>query len=161
MLTLTIEEALKEYVDTGEHYLYLYRDGDTIFYVGRSVQPLERLLQHLGRALPYAPDEVGQIIQEHMPESLHWTMDLYTLSDCQEAVKAHQPGNVVAFQHYLAQETFRKKAMMIAEEALIRQHRPHLNQQNATWYDNPLPDRYVKQAIVNDQITLPDTDSDY
>lgn len=60
-----------------------------------------------------------------MPESLHWTIDLYTLSDCQEAVKAHRPGNDVAFQRYLAQEAFCKEAMMIAEETLIRKLRPH------------------------------------
>ncbi len=148
------------YLLTGEHYLYLYRDGDTIFYVGRSVQPLERLLQHLGRALPYAPDAVGLVIQENMPESLRWTIDLYTLSDCQEAVKAYQPESVTAFGRYLAQGAMRKEAMMIAEEALIWQCRPHLNQQNATWYSNPLPDRYVRQEIVNEGLTLPDTKSD-
>ncbi len=96
-----------------------------------------------------------------MPESLSWTIDLYTLSDCLEAVKTHQSGSIAAFQRYLAQETFRKEAMMIAEETLIRQHRPHLNQHNAAWYDDPLPDRYVKQTIVNEGITLPDTESDF
>lgn len=158
MLTLAMEKAIKEYTDTGEHYLYIYRDGDTILYVGKSVQPLERLLQHLGRALPYTPDNVGRVIQENMPESLTWSVDLYTLSDCQEVVKIHKPGTFVAFQRYLAQETFRKEAMMIAEEALIRHHRPYLNQQNATWYDHPLPDRYVKQEIVNKGLTLPDVE---
>jgi len=158
---MTIEQAIKDYVDTGEHYLYLYRDGDTVLYVGKSVQPLERLLQHLGRALPYTPDDVGYVIHENMPESLSWTIDLYTLPDCLATVKAHQPGSVAAFQQYLAQEAFRKEAMMIAEEALIRQHRPHLNQQNATRYDNPLPDRYVKRAIVNEGITLPNTDTGF
>jgi hypothetical protein len=161
VLTLTIGKALNEYVDTGEHYLYLYRDGDAIFYVGKSVQPLERLLQHLGRALPYAPDTVGQVILENMPASLSWLIDLYTLSDCRETVRAQMPGTVVGFQHLLAQGSLRNEAMTVAEEALIRQHRPHLNQQNATQYDNPLPDRYMRQTIVNEGITLPDTDSDF
>lgn len=53
--------------------------------MGKSVQPLERLLQHPGRALPYAPDTVGQVILENMPVSLFWSMDLYTLSDCRDS----------------------------------------------------------------------------
>ena len=46
--------------------------------------------------------------------------------------------------------------MMIAEEALLRQHRPHLNQQNTAWYSNELPDRSVKQAIVNEGVSILD-----
>jgi len=85
-------------------------------------------------------------------------MDLYTLSDCQEIVKAQMPGMVVGFQRFLGQELLHKEAMTIVEEALIRQYRPHLNQQNATWYENPLPDWYVKQEIVNKGLTLPGTE---
>ncbi len=37
MITLTMGKAIREYTDTGEHYLYVYRDGETILYVGKSV----------------------------------------------------------------------------------------------------------------------------
>lgn len=103
----------------------------------------------------YTPDAGGQVIQENMPEPLSWSVDSSTLPDCQEAVKAYQPGMLAAFQRYLAHDAFRKEAMIIAEEALTRQYRPHLNQQNATWYDHPLSNRYRKQEIVNEGLTLP------
>jgi hypothetical protein len=53
MLTITIKEALEcppEIWDRAEgHYLYVYRDGEVIFYVGRSESPLDRLDEHLER----------------------------------------------------------------------------------------------------------------
>lgn len=52
MVQMTIREAIRsqEILDTQKQYIYIYRDGDCVFYVGRSNDPLQRLLERLGKA---------------------------------------------------------------------------------------------------------------
>lgn len=72
MLQLTIREALEcEDEETGEHYIYLYKEDATVFYVGRSIHPFERLRQHIGQAprSPF-PDAIGSLILNNRPVSL-------------------------------------------------------------------------------------------
>lgn len=66
MLTFTIREALEGTYNTTDHYLYLYRDGEVIFYVGRSISPFDRMMQHLG--LEGNSDRLGDVIQNNLPE---------------------------------------------------------------------------------------------
>lgn len=68
MITLTIKEAVENPIDTTDHYLYLYRDGDVIFYVGRSFSPLDRNLEHMGLSARSFRDAVGDVIKDNRPE---------------------------------------------------------------------------------------------
>lgn len=85
MQRLTIQEAI-EAIDTPNreagHYIYRYYDGDTTFYVGRSVHPFERLREHLGQGerLPL-PDAIGRLILDNHPDSLSWVMEIYGLQE--------------------------------------------------------------------------------
>ena len=79
MITTTVADVVKGYSGTTQgHYLYLYRDGEAILYVGKSIRPLERLLQHLGHDVRSLPDAIGLLIQDNLPNSLFWTVELYT-----------------------------------------------------------------------------------
>ncbi len=62
MVQVTIREVIKsqEILDTQKQYIYIYRDGDCVFYVGRTNDPLQRLFEHLGKApRAYLPDALG------------------------------------------------------------------------------------------------------
>jgi hypothetical protein len=155
MIKITIRAAFEEFFDTAEHYLYLYRDGTTVFYVGKSFSPLDRLMEHLalyGRSLG---SRLGDVINDNFPASLDWTMEMFTLQDCESIVKAHQFSSYPFYQRCLMQQSpiERDMAIKIAEESLIDHYKPCLNVL-ARRYRNPLPAKYIKQKIANDGVIL-------
>lgn len=87
MQQLTIKEA-REARDhppaPGEvgQYIYRYLDGETTFYVGRSVHPVTRLREHLGEeGRLLLPDAIGWLILDNQPASLSWIMEVSTLEE--------------------------------------------------------------------------------
>jgi len=91
MLEFTIEKALEGDIDTNDHYLYLYRDGSTVLYIGRSSSPLQRLYEHLGKGdFRDIPSHVGKTIIDNLPLSLSWSLLLLTLADCEPLVRLHR-----------------------------------------------------------------------
>lgn len=158
MLQLTIKEALEGIYDTADHYLYLYRDKDVIFYVGRSDNPIERLQQHVGRRGPNLISFLGDLLLDNLPASLSWTIELYTLRDCAPLVETHCPG---LYQTYCEQienpsvyNVPSKHTAPIAEDALIAHYSPCLNDKSDARKSNPLPARYRKRKIANAGVKL-------
>jgi hypothetical protein len=165
MLTLTIREAMKQEADDSCHYLYVYRDGDVIFYVGRSVSPLDRFMQHMGlrRGMP---SSMGSLIRDNAPESYGWLLDIYTLKDCVPIIKKESPylldspdvqfgleEQSTNFRGDLPPEglqfLLRKKDIIDTfEYALIRHFKPCLNVVGNR-SDSQLPERYNKHPIAN------------
>jgi len=103
MLQTTVNTAL--YGDVGDyagHFIYLYRDGDVIFYVGRSSDPINRLQQHMGLDHTYPnssyPSNLGRVIQDNLPESVEWTLEVYTLEDCVPLIEQYASD---VLPHYL------------------------------------------------------------
>jgi len=76
MLKTTIGEVYHCKVDCRFHCIYMIRDEDVIMYVGQSVDIQKRLQAHIGF------DRVGEVICYSLPQSLGWTMELYSLNDC-------------------------------------------------------------------------------
>lgn len=135
MLLLTIKEALESSAERTEgQCLYLYRDEDTIFYVGRSIHPLERLKQHVLRT-----DAIGSLILDNMPESFLWTMEIWTVQELRPDVHMDIPLQDI----YAAS----------LEMDFIAEKNPCLNALNRT-SSNPLPDRYSKRKIANKGVVL-------
>src|SRR5947207_5838521 len=92
MLQMTIHQALIGNKETKEHCLYLYRDQEVIFYIGRSLFPLERLREHLGLGtFDRCRSPLGTLILEHLPHALFWTMELWTIADCDALVQQYRP----------------------------------------------------------------------
>lgn len=143
MITLTIQEVRDSMEKTQWHCVYVYRDKDTYLYIGRSVHPCERLREHLGETTSYPlSDSVGDIIIDNMPESLHWTVEIWALQELrpdlyQEALKTDKLDQLVND----------------LEEYLIGHFKPHLNVLGRN-YRNPLPDRYIKRKIANKGVNL-------
>jgi len=127
MLEVTVKQALEGEADTKDHYLYLCRDGTTVFYVGRSTAPLERLYEHLGRGdFTNRPSPLGKLILNHMPHSLAWIMQFMTIADCESLVQQYRP----EYYEWYIQQTNRylaREAAEVAEEALIDHYQPYLN----------------------------------
>jgi hypothetical protein len=141
MLEFTIETALEGNIDTIDHCLYLYRDGSTVFYVGRSTSPLQRLHEHLGRGdFCNLPSPLGKTILDNLPLSLSWTLQLLTVADCEPLVLLHRP----EYHGWYLQQLNRRlarEAAEVAEEALIDHYRPYLNIAGNP-AARPLPQKY-------------------
>jgi hypothetical protein len=127
MLTTTIRQALIGNIEMGEHYLYLYRDQEVIFYIGRSFFPLERLREHLGLGMFNCHrSPFGMLILDHLPQALLWTMELWTASDCDLLVQHYWPEYHDWYQQHL-QNHLTREIVEVAEEVLIEHYRPCLN----------------------------------
>lgn len=89
MITMTVFDLLRkdsDSIDTTDHYIYLVRNNQDVFYVGTaaSVGVIRALLQHLGLIDP-GKDKVsklGQAIIQNYPQSYRWQIDLFTVDDC-------------------------------------------------------------------------------
>lgn len=138
MIQTTIGDLLDGVeLETRGHRIYLVRDNDVVFYVGKSdVGVLGRLSDHLGRGdwRPGSPSILGELILDNLPESRAWQVELFTVLDCEDAIQRY-------FPHTSFKGTWYLYASDDAEKALIWDHRPCLN---TTYnYDGQrLPDRY-------------------
>jgi hypothetical protein len=158
MYSITIREALETLPGTGDHFLYLYRDGEIVFYVGRSIDPIERLEQHLGtlggNSFFKDRDLPGNVIRKNYPESLNWLIDLFTLKDCQPFIGKNSP--LPAWMNKRDCKTYKrllkslevggfsydKYAMEMAEQALINNYHPCLNARGTNHFTSDLPKKY-------------------
>src|SRR5690348_16666481 len=90
MITITVKDILTkdwQEIDPNDEpfCIYVIREDATIFYVGRSNNPLERLQQHF-EASPTARSSgatIGPFYKRHKDISDSWQIDLYTLEDCE------------------------------------------------------------------------------
>ncbi len=138
MIETTIGDILSDkalVLKTEDHYIYVVRDGATVFYVGQSRCPLTRLLGHMGQGewvFPGGVSSVGEMIRVNRPQSLDWQIELLTLADCNAA------------------------DVNTAEGALIHLYAPLLNRQGKRRRSAPLPKRYKTPwpAIANEGVRL-------
>ena len=133
MISTTIQEALK--MDSSEfedHYLYLVRDGETVFYVGRSKNLLNRLGQVFGYTSPIDTMELRYLYMDNLPQSNAWVFEAFTLSDCEEEVMEYERN----YSRNFNKERYRKRyydperletSMKIAQQVLILKYKPCLN----------------------------------
>ncbi len=153
MIHTTLKDALEGHLDTTGHYVYLYRDGDVVFYIGMSSSPLDRLQEHIGRGQrQIGKSLLGQTIADNMPEALTWQVEFFTLADCEPLMLQHSPGTYLWFKTALEQfqadtDCFPESAVRAAEDMLIRLHRPCLNTLGNR-QGLRLPERYVKPEII-------------
>jgi hypothetical protein len=81
--------------------LYLFRDEDVVFYVGRSQTAFTRVWSHLydgfkGRSL------VGRFVLMNWPRALHFTVELMHSGDAQFAALGHsvEAAEAALIEHY-------------------------------------------------------------
>ena len=157
MYSITLREALETLPYVSGHFLYLYRDGEVNFYVGRAIHPIERLEQHLGtwgNPFNHSCDLLGRVIRKNCPASLDWRLDLFTLKDCQPLIGRNSPfpSSVNVLNRTFYKRTLKKleitgglydrTAVEMAEQALINAYHPCLNVTGTIHYNNDLPAKY-------------------
>jgi hypothetical protein len=135
MITITIADVLDDTAPILIPYkLYLIRDSDVVFYVGKTGQyVIDRLLGHLGKgAWSWAegPSYLGRLVLDNLPESRDWQVDLRTIAECEPLVKEVFPS--------LKNFTLSSSDPGLAERALIRHYCPCLNGSSL------LPEKYRK-----------------
>jgi hypothetical protein len=100
---LLIEECPPEWRELD---LYLVRDGETVFYVGRSRLAFARIWEHIRNGYK-ARSDVGRFLLVNWPKSLHFEIELLS----SQSPEFDRVGRDAA----------------AAEELLIRRHRPCFN----------------------------------
>ena len=133
--------------DEPSAFIYLFRDGGTIFYIGKSVDVYSRIEEHLGmqgRGYLRGGAKMEYIVNTNRPESLAWEVYLYTIVDCE----------VITGCQYNRESYGRDFAMEMAELDMIALHHPCLNTANNP-HGTPLPARYIKvTGIANEGVKL-------
>ena len=146
MITQTIKELLQAKKLPMGYYLYMFRDGDTIFYIGQSTDPLKRFKRHV-----QDNTTIAAVINANLPDSLQWEYVLILLDECSPMVEKHQ--NV--FYSFFTERLEQMKPygnlhdvglVDIAERALIDFYQPYLNIMEVS-YTNNLPDKYKRSSF--------------
>jgi hypothetical protein len=139
-----IRDLLKDNLSTDDepYCIYVVRTADAVLYVGGSVDPVNRLLEHISPESRFAADWLGDLVWENRPASLLWDTELLTLEDC-----------VLYMQAVYPSENWHAKNIDVdmAERALIMRYHPCLNKAN-----NPHPSRlptYIKKPEIEPGLT--------
>lgn len=106
--------------------VYVVRDEDAVLYVGRSVDPFNRLLEHFGDSLRGSNARIGTFYKDFKHEADSWIIEMYSREECEKIVK--------------------EKCINAnrAEVMMILHFKPCLNHMNN---DNPspLPEKYMSR----------------
>lgn len=118
-----------------ESSIYLVRDGQTIFYIGKSgPDVVERMRTHLGQEFRGRSklDAVGELIVANFPESELWLIEFYSSEECRWTI----PNS----------KTLRFVDTRTAEWCMIRHYKPCLNVSGNHYQATPLPKNYKRPA---------------
>jgi hypothetical protein len=119
MITITVWNLLNKDLLFEEHYcIYIFRDNDTILYIGMSKHDIaNRLLAHINRGSWPAKGPLWDLLYYNAPECYNWQIDLLTLDDCDNVVKEQFP-DIITYD------------VERAERAMILHYCPCLNVEN-------------------------------
>jgi predicted GIY-YIG superfamily endonuclease len=131
MLTTNMQSVIEGAVHADEardHFLYLVRDDEVVWYIGQSIDPVQRLQTHLGMTWR-AKSRLASVFERHLPQALQWIVVLYSLADCESLVKQYI---LPQFAPYYTLACYYDPsrlpgAMTFAEQALIEHYHPRLN----------------------------------
>jgi hypothetical protein len=137
MKSVQVQDILERQIDhVLGHLIYVVRDGDVVFYVGQSKRDVVmRFWEHMNK-----PSRLGQLIALNRPQSMAWSVDFYTLADCQPFVRQQSLFSLQEWQHF---------DMDMAERGMIAQMCPVINRDfNAN--PTPLPARYYGREVIGE-----------
>lgn len=131
MLITTMQSVIEGTVNVDEardHYLYLVRDHAVVWYIGQSIDPVQRLQTHLGMTWR-AKSGLASVFYRHLPRARQWTVILYTLADCESLVKQYILPQFAPYYTLVCyyDPARLSGAMTFAEQALIEHYHPRLN----------------------------------
>ena len=138
MKTITLGSIIRdELPETWDepYEIYVIREGDTVFYVGKSKDcVIDRILGHLGEGTWgwSSGDELGDFIKFYEPGSHNWQVDLMTIKDCFPFIKKSHPDAKKA-----------RCTVADAESAMISHYGPCLNKM-LNRNRRPSPEKYTR-----------------
>jgi predicted GIY-YIG superfamily endonuclease len=111
--------------DLRGHVVYAVKNAaGELLYVGKTKDIHNRLYCHrhsstpLGRELRIAREAVWD-----------WTVTIYQLADCAEAVRKHRPWEAEFYERSIAENWALDSCLKYAEQAMIQELQPELNRQ--------------------------------
>ena len=144
MIKTTIQAAVAHEIEgyavngiLAGYTLYIVRDGDIVFYVGQSTDPLYRLQAHLGLISQSDHSLFGIFIKANAPASYQWTYELWKPEECKPYVQLYRIATFPG-RWYTMPEAFDVDE---AEEGLIKFFHPCFNSRENI-RPNRLPERY-------------------
>ncbi len=146
MIKTTIRDALRGVVGASLHRLYKVSDGDTVLYIGQSIEPLNRLKEHMGLHGRGGTSTLGTFIHDFLPGSLSFTYELFTVEECKPLIVQYETMPLEDYKEYGS------ASIDAAETALIKHYHPCLNNRYGA-YAAPLPEKY-RRVQVNEPIVL-------
>jgi hypothetical protein len=127
MFTATLREILSDsngellqHHNNLQQWLFVVREGSTVFWVGEASNVRRRVGEHLGGY----PSALGKLILGNVPSSFDWIFEIWTLADCKPYLPTGTALNV---------ET--------GKRALVAHYQPCLNVAD-NLRPTPLPARY-------------------
>ena len=153
MIQTTILAMLQRRVKGYEgHYLYIVREGETIFYIGQSLTPVSRMLEHVYGSRGHGPSHLGDFIRLFAEYADNWQVELLTLDDCKPYIDQYGTfcrGEEDAEKYWelshthngLRDKYWQQYAINSAEGALIQHYRPCINIAGNP-NPSPLPELY-------------------
>lgn len=139
MITITIRDLCRwdrdgQVPEFAELYsIYRFRDGDFILYVGKTLRNIaERLYEHIGLD---GQTQLTKLIEDNLPESLDWQIDLFTVHDCIPLIREHPRPKII-----------NEADIDLAERAMILHSRPAINSM-VNSHPAELPEKYVRRRL--------------
>jgi hypothetical protein len=116
MIELTFLEFHEQQYDEQQYCLYVVKNGDeNTLYVGISTNNIwERWFGWGGHItwdgnVIYGESQIGVKIEDHLPDSLKWTIQLWSMTDCLEFCREELPTDLPEITiHYLEPIMIRK-----------------------------------------------------
>jgi predicted GIY-YIG superfamily endonuclease len=89
MIRTTVNEIVYGDWDKIEHIeepvcVYVVKDEDAVLYVGRSVDPFNRLLEHFGEGVRGSNARIGSFYKEFKHESGSWVIEMHSMEECEK-----------------------------------------------------------------------------
>jgi len=151
MITVTVKAVLDDTLpDCKGHYLYRFYDGEFTFYVGKSWDVEDRIATHLGVGSRPRGNRILDIVNENLPGSLDWKIDLYAVKDCEQVLHEHLDELGWNIEALCNNPNFIEMGIQKAEESMIWKHKPYLNVLNSA-EPSALPERYARPGVSSAQ----------
>lgn len=130
MITTTVRDYLDGKLKGIEiEGVYIFKDNDYVLYVGKSVNIVKRLGQHLKPKNKLMASGIGAVVWLNAPLSLNWKLELMTPEDCRPYATEQRP---------IYKDPDRKLSISNAEYAMIYHCQPYFNGSNSLT-KKPLP----------------------
>ena len=143
MVQATIKDIIDGNLDQVDlSGIYIVRDGEHVLYVGRAVDVVQRLHDHIEK---WASSAIGDVIHANAPQSLSWQVELMGAEECRSISISFAP---------LYEDLLIPISIESAERYMIRHYHPSLNTSN-----NPNPNRlpsHIKRYPVKIQVGATD-----